>query len=137
MPRGIPLTWSDGTLEPDLPRRWAGSSSAVLEEKGGLLADAVLDVEEVAEPLRGEARAGDRESKASFPGCLLRGAVLTRELSGTSTPESPLPAALVSTSAPKPGIANIRPRLSANVALLDPLPAPLSGTGIESAIELT
>ena len=111
---------------PDLP---LGSAGDLPVEDRGIIILEDGDLEEVDEviPWRGETRAGDRDpTRDPSLGDFLRLAFCDRET--TSAPES-LSAGLVST-VPDAGIAKICRNPSPNVAVLEPLPAPLSGTEI-------
>ena len=119
-----PLAWPDVFRSPDLPLGSAGDLS--VEDRGIILEDGDLE-DEVAEviPWRGETRAGDLvPTRDPSLGDFLRLGRFGPET--TSVPES-LPAALVSTVIDA-GMANTSLKPSPKVAVLEPLPAPLSGT---------
>ena len=119
-----PLAWPDVFRSPDLPLGSAEDLS--VEDRGIILEDGDLE-DEVAEviPWRGEARAGDLvPTRDPSLGDFLRLGRFGPET--TSVPESLLPS-LVSTMF-EAGMANTPLRLCPNVAALEPLPAPLSGT---------
>ena len=124
----VPLAEPDGlrALDPEGPPRAPPVELGV----GVFLVEGDLDDVDEA-PWRGEARVSDRGSLPSLSLKTLPRALPYESGSRTSTPESS--AALVSTC-PEDGIAKICPRFSPNVAVLDPLAAPLSGTETRSAI---
>ena len=109
----FPLTESDKSIAPDLPRFLVPAPTDWLCFN--------LRDEGNAPWLGSGERAGDRDPELPSPGTLLRGLCT---VTTTSTPESS--AALV--SCPWFAVmAKICPSPSPNVAVLDPLPAPLSG----------
>ena len=126
----VPLAEPDGlrALDPEGPPRAPPVELCV----GVLLVEGDLDDGVAEAPWRGEARVSDRGSLPSLSLENLLGTLPYEPGSRTSTPES-VSAALVSTC-PEDGIAKICPRFSPNVAVLDPLPATLSGTDTRSAI---
>ena len=121
-----PLAGPDVFRASDLPLESAWESP--VEDRGIVfLKDGDLDKVDEVIPWRGETRAGDRDTtRDPSLGDFLRPSFRDRET--TSAPES-LSAALVSI-VPDAGIAKICRNPSPNVAVLEPLPAPLSGTEI-------
>ena len=110
----------------DLPLESAGVPPG--EDRGIVfLEDGDLDEVDEVIPWRGGTRADDRDpTEVPSLGDFLRTILCDRET--TSAPES-LSAGLVST-VPDAVIAKICRNPSPNVAVLEPLPAPLSGTEI-------
>ena len=121
-----PLAVPDVFRASDLPLESAGVPPG--EDRGIIfLEDGDLDEVDEVIPWRGGTRADDRDpTRDPSLGDFLRTTLCNRET--TSAPES-LSAGLVST-VPDAGIAKICRNPSPNVAVLEPLPAPLSGTEI-------
>ena len=119
-----PLAGPDVFRALDLPLESAWESP--VEDRGIVfLEDGDLDKVDEVIPWRGETRAGDRDTtRDPSLGDFLRLGFLDRET--TSTPDS-LPAVLVSIVTDA-GMANKSLKPSPKVAVLEPLPAPLSGT---------
>jgi hypothetical protein len=124
------LTESDKVLELVLPL------GSFWLPAGLLCVGGILEEDEGDPPLRGDgARADDRVPELALPspGGLLRGSLLGSGIT-RSTPEFSA-AELVSDCLEGMAL-KICPSVSPNVAVLDPLPPPLSGTGTKNAIDL-